>query len=90
MQTHFLFDLMQEHPQYREMLAEAKKPNAVIAASGLAGAQKVHLACALSAHTGRPLLYLCESERAAAAAMEDLSALLGANVSLYPAREITF
>ena len=90
MQTHFLFDLMQEHPQYRQMLAEAKKPNAVIAASGLAGAQKVHLACALSAHTGRPLLYLCESERAAAAAMEDLSSLLGANVSLFPAREITF
>ena len=90
MQTHFLFDLMHEHPQYREMLAEAKKPEAVIAASGLSGAQKVHLACALSAHTGRPILYLCESERAAAAAMEDLSALLGASVSLFPAREITF
>ena len=90
MQTHFLFDLMQEHPQYREILSELKKPEAVIAASGLSGAQKVHLCCALSEHTGRPLLYLCESERAAAAAMEDLSALLGASVSLFPAREITF
>ena len=44
MQTHFLFDLMQEHPQYRELLTELKKPEAVIAASGLCGAQKVHLA----------------------------------------------
>ena len=90
MQTHFLFDIMQEHPRYREILTELKKPEAVIAASGLSGAQKVHLACALSVHTGRPLLYLCESERAAAAAMEDLSALLGQNISLFPAREITF
>ena len=90
MQTHFLFDLMAEHPRFQEMLAEAKKPGAVIAASGLAGAQKMHLACALAEATGRPLLVLCESERAAAAAMEDVSALLGGGVSLFPAREITF
>ena len=90
MQTHFLFDLMAEHPRFQEMLQEAKKPGAVIAASGLAGAQKMHLACALAEATGRPLLVLCESERAAAAAMEDVSALLGGGVSLFPAREITF
>ena len=90
MQTHFLFDLMAEHPQYREMLAEAAKPSAVIAASGLAGAQKAHLACALAQQTGRPLLYLCDSERSAAAAMEDISALLLGGVSQFPAREITF
>ena len=76
MQTHFLFDLMEEHPQYREMLAEAGKERAVIAASGLAGAQKVHLACALALKTGRPLLYLTDSERAAAAVMEDVQALM--------------
>ena len=90
MQTHFLFDLMAEHPRFQEMLQEAKKPGAVIAASGLSGAQKMHLACALAEATGRPLLVLCESERAAAAAMEDVSALLGGGVSLFPAREITF
>ena len=66
MQTHFLFDLMAEHPQYREMLAQAGQERAVIAASGLAGAQKVHLACALACATGRPLLYLTDSERARA------------------------
>ena len=90
MQTHFLFDLMKEHPQFQAMLEEAGKPSAVIAASGLAGAQKAHLACALAQQTGRPILYLCESERAAAAVMEDVSALLGGGVSLFPAREITF
>ena len=72
------------------MLAEAKKPDAVIAASGLSGAQKAHLACALAQETGRPLLYLCESERASAVALEDLSALLSGGVSQFPAREITF
>ena len=66
MQTHFLFDLMAEHPRFQEMLQEAKKPGAVIAASGLAGAQKMHLACALAEATVRPLLVLCESEREAA------------------------
>ena len=66
MQTHFLFDLMAEHPQFARMLEQAKQPGAVIAASGLSGAQKAHLACALSERTGRPLLYLCDSERAAA------------------------
>ncbi len=90
MQTHFLFDLMREHPQFENMLAEAQKPNAVIAASGLAGAQKVHLACALARQTGRPLLYLCESERAAAQTVEDVQALLPGSVSLLPARDITF
>lgn len=90
MQTHFLFELMKEHPQFQAMLAECRKPEAVIAASGLAGAQKLHLACALAEETGRPLLVLCSSERAAAAATEDVSALLSGGVSLFPAREITF
>jgi len=90
MQTHFLFDLMAEHPQYGEMLAQAKQERAVIAASGLAGAQKVHLACALAIQTGRPLLYLTDSERAAAAVMEDVQALMPGSASLFPARDITF
>ena len=90
MQTYFLLDLMRAHPQFQAMLTEAKKEHAVIAASGLSGAQKAHLAAALAAQTDRPLLYLCESERAAGAVMEDLSALLGGGVSLFPAREITF
>ena len=90
MQTHFLFDLMAEHPQYREVLEEIRKDRAVIAASGLVDAQKVHLACALAMSTSRPLLYLCESERAAAAAMEDIQSLIPGGVSLFPARDITF
>ena len=90
MQTHFLFDVMRGLEPFSQVVAEAKKPGAVIAASGLAGAQKLHLACALAQETGRPLLLLCDSERSAAAAMEDVSAMLGGAVSLFPAREITF
>ena len=49
MQTHFLFDLLRGYEPFEQMLAESKKPGAVIAASGLSGAQKTHLACALAA-----------------------------------------
>ena len=90
MQTHFLFDILEGYAPFEQAVAESKKSGAVIAASGLAGAQKIHLACALAARTGRPLLLLCDSERSAAAAMEDVSALMGGGVSLFPAREITF
>ena len=76
MQTHFLFDLLRGYAPYEQMVEESRKAGAVIAASGLAGAQKVHLACALVAETGRPLLYLCDSERSAGRVMEDVGALM--------------
>ena len=90
MQTHFLFDLLHGYAPYEQMVEESGKGAAVIAASGLAGAQKAHLACALAAQTGRPLLFLCDSEKAVSRAMEDISALMGGGVSSFPAREITF
>ena len=90
MQKHFLFDALEELNAYQEVVRESSKPGAVIAASGLAGAQKIHLACALAQKTGRPLLFLAASERAAAEAMEDVAALTDGGVSLFPAREITF
>ena len=90
MQTHFLFDALEELKPFREIVEESAKSGAVIAASGLAGAQKIHLACALAKRTGRPLLFLAASERAAAEAMEDVSSLTDGGVSLFPAREITF
>ena len=90
MQTHFLFDVLEGYKPFEQMVQESQKSGAVIAASGMAGAQKAHAACALAARTGRPLLFLCDSERSATQTMEDLSALLGGGVSLLPAREITF
>ena len=90
MQTHFLFDVLEGYKPFEQMVEESGKSGAVIAASGMAGAQKVHAACALAARTGRPLLFLCDSERSATQTMEDVSALLGGGVSLLPAREITF
>ena len=90
MQTHFLFDVLDGYKPFEQMAQESQNSGAVIAASGMAGAQKAHAACALAARTGRPLLFLCDSERSATQTMEDLSALLGGGVSLLPAREITF
>ncbi len=90
MQTHFLFDLMASYAPYQRIEAHAKEKGAVIAASGMTRAQKIHLACTLSKRTGRPILFLCDSERAAGAATEDITALLGGGVSQFPARDITF
>ena len=90
MQTHFLFDVLEGYQPFEQIAEESRRDGAVIAASGLAGAQKAHLACALAAKTGRPLVFLCDSERSAAQTMEDVSALMGGGVSLFPAREITF
>lgn len=81
MQTHFLFDVLEGYKPFEQMVQESQKSGAVIAASGMAGAQKAHAACALAARTGRPLLFLCDSERSATQTMEDLSALLGGGVS---------
>ena len=90
MQTHFLFDVLDGYKPFEQMAQESQNSGAVIAASGMAGAQKAHAACALAARTGRPLLFLCDSERSATQTMEDVSTLLGGGVCLLPAREITF
>ena len=90
MQTHFLFDVLDGYKPFEQMAQESQNSGAVIAASGMAGAQKAHAACALAVRTGRPLLFLCDSERSATQMMEDVSALLGGGVCLLPAREITF
>ena len=90
MQTHFLFDVLDGYKPFEQMAQESQNSGAVIAASGMAGAQKAHAACALAVRTGRPLLFLCDSERSATQTMEDVSALLGGGVCLLPAREITF
>ena len=90
MQTHFLFEQMQQLKPFEDMAAHAAQEGAVIAASGLSGAQKIHAACALAQKSGRPLLVLTASERSAASVLEDVSALMGGGVSLFPARDITF
>ena len=82
MQTHFLFDVLEGYKPFEQMAQESQNSGAVIAASGMAGAQKAHAACALAARTGRPLLFLCDSERSATQTMEDVSALLGGGVCL--------
>ena len=52
MQTHFLFDVLEGYQPFEQIAEESRRDGAVIAASGLAGAQKAHLACALAAKTG--------------------------------------
>ena len=75
MQTHFLFDLLRGYEPFEQMVAESQKPGAVIAASGLYGAQKTHLACALAAQTGRPLCLVTPGEAEATRFAADLNPL---------------
>ncbi len=51
MQTHFIFDVMEGLSPFEELVKASGEKGAVVAASGLAGAQKIHLACALEART---------------------------------------
>lgn len=64
MQTHFLFDVLEGYKPFEQMVQESQKSGAVIAASGMAGAQKAHAACALAARTGRPRFF-CATANAA-------------------------
>ena len=48
MQTHFLFDVLDGYKPFEQMAQESQNSGAVIAASGMAGAQKAHAACACS------------------------------------------
>ena len=55
MQTHFLFDVLEGYQPFEQIAEESRRDGAIIAASGLAGAQKAHLACALAARTARTI-----------------------------------
>ncbi len=72
-----------------EEIMEALRPGASILCHELSGAQKTHLAASVASEYQRPLIMLCENEKKASSAMEDLGALLG-KCSMFPARELTF
>ena len=70
--------------------ASALKGAGVTEVTGLDDSQRVHFLAALGKKMGRPLLFIASNELAAQRVAEDMTALLGEGVELFPAREISF
>ena len=89
MDGHILFETLKGYEPYERVL-EGVKGDILTFAYGLSDAQKRVMVCALADQLNRDVLYLCDSERSATKAMEDLAALSGKGVGLLQSREISF
>ena len=84
-----LFSPLDALDEFSALTEALCRPGAVMAC-GLDDAQKLHLMAAVARRLGRPLLYVTSNEVAAQRVAEDLGTLLGGNVALLPARDISF
>ena len=84
-----LFSPLDALDEFSALTEALSRPGAVMAC-GLDDAQKLHLMAAVARRLGRPLLYVTSNEVAAQRVAEDLGTLLGGNVALLPARDISF
>ena len=73
-----------------QALARALQQPGVCSAYGPDDAQRAHLLAATALKLGRPLLVIEPSEQAAGRMAEDMNLLLGGDVRLLPARDVTF
>ena len=90
MNTEFLLSPLRESDVFETACRKLGEPGKRAALFSLSGAQKAHAACAAALETGRPLVVLCDSERAAGRTAEDYASLLDGKVALFPARDLTF
>lgn len=89
MSSNFLFDTLHGYEPYQQ-IRESLEKTGMISVYELCNAQKAEIVAALCEETGRQVLYLCESEKAATQIMEDFSVLSGGMVGLFQGREISF
>ena len=89
MSSSFLLDTLHGYGPY-ERLRKGINEQGILSVYNLTNTQKAEIVAALVGDTGRQVLYLCESEKAATQAMEDLSILTGGAVGLFQSREISF
>ncbi|MBQ9010141.1 MAG: DEAD/DEAH box helicase, partial [Clostridia bacterium] len=89
MSSTFLLDTLHGYEPY-ERLKKAIGEQGIVSVYDLSNAQKAEVIAALAMETGRQVLYLCDSERTATQAMEDLAVLMGGSVGLFQSREISF
>ena len=85
-----LLDILNEVPQFGQLLAAVDGGGCPAAVSGLSAVHRAHFAAALGRRTGRPVVMLCADEGEAGRMARDLAALSGKPVLQLPGREFTF
>ncbi|MDR1217536.1 MAG: transcription-repair coupling factor, partial [Oscillospiraceae bacterium] len=77
-------------PQVRRLIECVKTGGTPVVISGLSGVHRAHLAAAIRAETGRPLVAVCADEAECAKMASDMSLLAEAPVVILHSREYTF
>ena len=91
MTNHALLTPMRTLDSYQRASAQLhKKKHTTALCTGVVDSQKCHLAWALAAEHGRPLLFITHSEAKAREAFEDLQFFMPGQVKYYPVRDMIF
>ncbi|MBR4308010.1 MAG: transcription-repair coupling factor [Oscillospiraceae bacterium] len=84
-----LLKILPESEEFRKLLTAVGKKKTV-ALSGVGQLPRSHMLATLHAHTGRPIVALCQDDTTAHRVSEELQAFLGMPVALLPGRDWTF
>ena len=83
-----ILNILKTLPEY-QMLLEHLDANSTIALTGIGQINRSHIISALSLHTDRPLVVICQDDMAAKRLQSELSAFTGENFPLLPSRDLT-
>ncbi len=83
-----LLSFLKTIPEYALLLQELGK-NRCAAVTGIGQINRSHLIAGIRAHTGRPLVVLCQDDMAAKRIQEELKAFSGQAYPVLPSRELT-
>lgn len=85
----FLSDILNKLPEYRS-LSSAVNLSHHLAATGLSGVHKAHVAFALASQKGKKAIIIAPDEQEAMKFVTDLGTFFGGGVYFYPSRDFTF
>ena len=84
----FLYQPLRAMDEYRRLLKAAAGPGTLVV-TGLDDSQRLHMVASVARDLGRMLLFVTPTDQLAQRAVDDLGALMGGGVQLFPAREIS-
>ncbi len=83
-----ILNILKTLPGYRTLI-ESLEENSAAALTGIGQINRSHIISALSLHTDRPLVVICQDDMAAKRLQGELSAFTGENFPVLPSRELT-
>ena len=83
-----LLDILKTIPEYTALL-EGLFENKAVAVNGIGQINRSHLLAALTRHTNRPIVIICQDDMAAKRLQEELKSFLGKTFPVLPNRELT-